>query len=569
MKKSLLFLLPVALGVPNVHADVTLPPLISDNVVLQSGSAAVWGKADPGEKVTVTLGKSKAAATASQDGKWSVKLLGLKPGEAGVLTVEGKNKLTVQNVAVGEVWVCSGQSNMEMALKGRSHPSGGVTNFEQEIADANHPQIRMFTVPRKPSETPLEEVTGKWEVCTPENVPHWSAVGYFFGRKLNQDLKIPVGLIHTSWGGTFAQAWTPTETLQGDADFKKTYYDPRQEELANIVALKEKYEKETLPAYNAQVEAAKAEAKPTPRAPRKPLGPGEGPTASALYNGMIAALTPYTIKGAIWYQGESNAADPQRYRRLLPAMITSWRKAWNQPDFPFYIVQLANYLAPSADPVNSQWADLRDSQRLTAETLPHTGMAVAIDIGEEKSIHPTNKQDVGIRLALAAEAKTYGKPVVYSGPWFDAAKFDGAQVTVSFKPGTAEGIAAKDGEPIKGFAIAGEDKKFVWAEAKVVEPAPAKAEGKAKGKKQAKPATPAQPTLVLTAPGVEKPVAVRYAWANNPAVNLVNKAGLPAVPFRTDDWPQDQPKPAPSPTPSATPTPAPSPTAALSATPAP
>ncbi|MDD5350641.1 MAG: sialate O-acetylesterase [Chthoniobacteraceae bacterium] len=564
MRKSLLFLLPAVLGLPVAQADVTLPPLISDNVLLQSGHAAVWGQADPGEKVTVTLGKTKATATADKNGKWRVQLLGLKPGEAGAMTVAGKNNLTVQNVAVGDVWVCSGQSNMEMTVTNSSPGYRGVIDYQKEIADANHPQLRLFTVPRKPSETPLAEIAGKWEVCTPETVPHWSATGYFFGRQLQQDLKIPIGLIHTSWGGTSAQAWTPTDALQGDADFKAAYYDTRQAELANLPALKEKYEKETLPAWQAAADAAKAEGKQPPRKPRGPFGPNEGPTASALFNGMIAGATPFPIKGAIWYQGEANAWEGARYRRLLPAMITAWREAWNEKDFPFYIVQLASYMAPRTEPGDSKWAELRDAQRVIAETLPHTGLAVAIDIGEPDNIHPINKQEVGRRLALAAEAKTYGKPVVYSGPWIDAAKFDGAQVKITFKPGTAEGLAAKDGAAIKGFAIAGEDKKFVWAEAKIVEPAPTKT----KGKKQPKEAAPAQPTLVLSAPGVEKPVAVRYAWANSPAVNLVNKAGLPAVPFRTDDWPQVEQKPAPAATPAAKPSATPSPTATPAPSPA-
>ncbi|XHR30995.1 MAG: sialate O-acetylesterase [Chthoniobacteraceae bacterium] len=534
MKKTILLVVPLALAFTGARGDVTLPPLISDNLLLQSTKAVVWGKADPGEKVTVKLGKSEASATADKDGRWSVKLLGLTPGTPGELTVTGKNSLTVKNVAVGDVWVCSGQSNMEMTLKSGANPTGGVVNFEKEIAEANHPDIRMFIVPKKASETPVEELDGKWEVCTPEVAPKWSAVGYFFGRKLNADLNIPIGLIHTSWGGTSAQAWTPTDVIQGDPDFNKSYWEPRQKDLANIDALKAKYNNETLPAWQAQVDAAKAAGKEAPRKPRPPYGPGEGPTVSALYNKMIHGATKYGIKGAIWYQGETNAGEGDRYRRLLPAMITSWRKAWNQPDFPFYIVQLANFMAPTADPVDSNWANLRDAQRLTAETLPNTGLATIIDIGEEKSIHPANKQDVGIRLALVAEAKTYGKAIVYSGPVFDQATFEGSSAKITFKPGTAEGLKTTDGAPIRQFAIAGEDKKFVWAETKIETPE-------------------AEPIVVLSAPGVEKPVAVRYAWANNPAVNLVNAAGLPAVPFRTDDWPQAQPKPTATPAPSVAP----------------
>ena len=552
MRKSLLFLLPLV-PLTAVYADVTLPPLISDNMLLQSSKATVWGKADPGEAVTVKLGATVLKTTAGQDGNWRVMLEGLKPGIAGDMTVSGKNNLTVKNVAVGDVWVCSGQSNMEMTVV----RSG---NSEQEIAAANFPQIRMFTVPRTASETPLEEVVGKWEVCEPANVPHWSAVGYFFGRKLHQDLAIPVGLLHTSWGGTSAQAWTPTEVLQGDPDFKTAYYDTRQAQLAHYPAAKEKYDNETLPAWQAAADAAKAEGKPAPRKPNPPMGPGMGGSASALYNGMLFGAAKYPIKGAIWYQGESNAGDAERYHRLLPAMITSWRKAWNQPDFPFYVVQLANFMAQRTEPADSNWANIREAQRITAMNLPNSGLAVAVDIGEEKDIHPKNKQEVGRRLALVAEAKTYGKQIVFSGPEFDKVQFDGANARITFKPGTATGLATKDGGPVKGFAIAGADKKFVWAEAKIV-PGDIRIKGAKSSKAKAQ--EPAATVIKLSAEGVTQPVAVRYAWANNPEVNLVNEAGLPAVPFRTDNWPQAESKPTPAP--SATPTP--SPASAATATP--
>ncbi|TSA37111.1 MAG: sialate O-acetylesterase [Verrucomicrobiaceae bacterium] len=518
-------------------ADVKLPAIISDHMVLQkSAKVPIWGKADPGEEVTVTIDGKTAKATAGPDGRWRVKLEGLQPGVAGDMTVSGKNSLIVRDVVVGDVWVCSGQSNMEMPLKATWISQGGVLDFEQEIAAANYPKIRMFTVPKKASEIPLEDVAGKWEICAPETVPGWSATGYFFGRQLHQDLGIPIGLIHSSWGGTMAQAWTPSEVLQGTPEFKTAYYDKRQAELANYPALKAKYEKETLPAWQASADVAKAAGKPVPIKPRGPVGPGMGPAASTLYNGMIAGATKYPIKGAIWYQGESNAIDndSERYRRLLPAMITSWRKAWAQPDFPFYIVQLANFMAPRPDPADSKWANLRDAQRLTALNLPNTGLAVAIDIGEGNNIHPRNKQEVGRRLALVAEAKSYGKNTVCSGPSFDSAKFDGASATVIFEAGTALGLTAKDTGSVKGFALAGEDQKFVWADAKIASPRHDQGN---------------EPVIVLSAPGVAHPVAVRYAWANNPEVNLVNKANLPAVPFRTDDWPQvETPAPHAQPT---------------------
>ena len=536
MRKLPLFLLLLALT--SASADVTLPSLISDNMLLQQPQAAIWGKADPGEEVTVKLGATIVKATADSEGRWRVKLDGLKPGLAGAMAISGKNKLTVQNVAVGDVWMCAGQSNMEMHVgKGSWRKDEGVMNAEKEIAAANFPQIRMFLVPRKSSETPVPELVGKWEVCAPETVPHWSATGYFFGRQLHQDLKIPVGLISSSVGGTPAQEWTRTEILQGDTEFKTAYYDKHQADIANYPQTKAKYEQD-LAAWQTAADAAKAAGQPAPRKPGRPLGPGEG-GACTLYNGMIHGATQFPIKGAIWYQGEANVGDANLYRRLLPAIITSWRKEWGQGDFPFYIVQLANFMRPRPEPADSKCADLRDAQRQTAENVPHTGLAVAIDIGEVNSIHPANKQEVGRRLALAAEAKTYGKSVVASGPWFDVAKFDGAQVKLTFKPGAAAGLNTPNGEPLKGFALAGEDHHFVWATAIIVPAAPVKASGKAK--KQIKPT--AEDTVVLTAPGVAKPVAVRYGWANNPAVNLTNTAGLPAVPFRTDDWPQVEPPP--------------------------
>ena len=569
MRKFLLFLLPIATSFTAVYGDVTLPPLISDNMLLQKPMAAVWGKADPGEQVTVKLGAVSAKTTANKDGKWRVKLEGLKSGIVGEMTISGKNKLTIQNVAVGDVWVCSGQSNMQMSLA-KTDWNKGAINSEQEIAAANYPGIRMFTVPRKTSTTPLEEVDGKWEVCSPGTVGPWSATGYFFGRQLHQDLHLPIGLIHTSWGGTPAQSWTPAEVLQGDPEFKANYWDKAQEKFLQYPTLIEVYNKETLPAWQAAVDAAKAEGKPAPRKPIEPLGPNSQYAPSRLFNGMLLGATKYSIKGAIWYQGESNASDAAGYRRLLPAMINAWRKEWKQGEFPFYIVQLANYMARRAEPTDSNWANLRDAQRVIALKVPNTGLAVAIDIGDEKDIHPRNKQEVGRRLALAAEAKTYGKEIVFSGPWFDKASFDGANVKISFKPGTALGMATPDGGEIKGFAIAGEDKKFVWATAKIV-PAGVPAKGSKAGKSKA-----AEPTLLLTSPEVAKPVAVRYAWANSPEVNLVNKAGLPAVPFRTDDWPQVEPPPipaapaaTPAPTPVAVPAPAATPTASATATPAP
>lgn len=501
MKAHLLFPL---LAFTAASADVTLPPLFSDNLLLQQPRSAVWGKADPGEKVTVTLGKTSAKATAEADGKWRAELAGLKPGLAGDLTVAGKNTLTVRNVAVGDVWVGSGQSNMEMTVvSGTWCKYGGALDAAREAAEADYPALRMFITVKKGEPQPMENVEGRWEVCTPENLPHWSAAGYFFARQLHRDLGgLPIGLIQSSVGGSACQSWTPDAAVKADPELNQFY-----------------------------------------------------PRRGGLYNGMIAGLTPFPVKGVIWYQGEANVGvqrvgDSTYYRRLLPAMIDAWRKAWNRPDLPFYIVQLANWRAQNPEPADSLWADLREAQREIANKIPDTGLAVAIDIGDEKNIHPANKQEVGRRLALVAEAKTYGKPVESSGPAFEAARFDGAQVRVRFRPGTAAGLHTKGNAPVKAFAIAGEDRKFYWAQAQII----SGSEGDA--------------SLALTSPRVAKPVAVRYAWANNPEVNLVNRAGLPAVPFRTDDWPQNDPTtvvatPAPSPAPSASPSPSAPPSPAV------
>ncbi len=567
MHKSLRLFFPAMVCASVVYGDVTLPPLISDNMLLQQSKAVIWGKADPGEEVTVKLGKVSAHATAGKDGKWSVKLPGLKPGVAGNLTVTGKNTLTVSNVAVGDVWVASGQSNMEF------HVKTGL-DAAREIASAGSPEIRMFTVPRKASNTPLDEVAGKWEPCTPATVPNWSAVGYFFARQLHGDLGTPIGVIHTSWGGTPAQWWTPLDAIEADPDLKASYSNAAHAQLARAEIAQGTYDK-ALAAWQAAAEKAKEANQPEPK---KPMPPQGQKMPACLYNGMIAGATAYPVKGVIWYQGESNVGQSTVYRKLLTAMIGSWRKAWGNSELPFLVVQLANYLPVRDEPVDSYWANLRDAQRLTVRSVPHTALAVTLDIGQGNTIHPPNKQEVGRRLALAAESTVYGKKLISSGPLFDKAKFKGDSVEVTFQPGTAIGLASKDGEPLTGFALAGEDKKFIWADAKIVPPsAPTSGSSKSKThKSKGKSAETAstEPTIVVSSLAVPKPVAIRYAWADNPPVNLINKAGLPASSFRTDDWPQTLPpplvrKPKPTPAPAAAPgqTPAPEAAPAASATP--
>ena len=493
------------------QAAIRLPSLVGDNMVLQAEAKTnVWGWADPQEKVTVTFADKKGEATAGTDGKWSVRLADLKSGSTGDLTIAGSNSIALKNVVVGEVWVASGQSNMEFTV-------AGAMNKDAEIAAANFPQIRMFTVTKAAKNEPQEDCVGKWEVCTPEVVPHFSAVGYFFARHLHETLKQPVGVIHTSWGGTPAEHWTPAPIIAGDPDFKPVA-DAWAKAVADYPKAKEAHDA-AMAEWKTAAEKSKAEGMPEPKRPGGPPRGGDpfgGP--GCLFNGMIAPVLPYTIQGAIWYQGESNAGAARLYRKLFPTMILTWRTAWSRaglagselPDFPFLFVQLANYMERHDQPTESNWAALREAQTMTLD-MPHTGMAVAIDVGEAKDIHPKNKQEVGRRLALNAEATVYFRDQQYSGPLSGGAQIEGEKIRLSFR--NAEGMKSSDGGPVKGFAIAGEDRVFQWAEAEI--------QGD---------------HILVSSKEVAVPVSVRYAWADNPECNLVNSAGLPASPFRTDDW---------------------------------
>jgi sialate O-acetylesterase len=488
-----------------LSADVRLPSIISDNMVLQQGKAVpIWGWADANEAVTVTgsWGSGKWKTTADQDGKWMVKIDTGKAGGPYEMTVSGKNPITIKNILVGEVWVCSGQSNMEFTVK-------QAKNSAEEIAEANnYPQIRQFLVGRKVIYTPMYNCNGKWQICSSQTAGTFTAAGYFFGRELNKQLNVPVGLINTSWGGTPAESWMSKEYLENDPNFQPIL-KKFEATSADINELKKKY-REDMQKYDAVVPQLKAEGKPLPPRPEEPIGPGHPYSPMGLYNGMIVPILPYGIRGAIWYQGESNAWRAYQYRTLFPAMIKNWRDAWHQGDFPFLFVQLANYMQSEPQPVESDWAELREAQLMTL-SVPNTGMAVTIDIGEP-DIHPKNKQDVGKRLALWALAKTYGKNIVYSGPIYKSMKVDGNKAILTFD-NVGSGLMAK-GDSLKGFAIAGADKKFVWADAKI--------EGD---------------TVVASSDKVVSPASVRYAWAINPVCNLYNKEGLPATPFRTDTWP--------------------------------
>jgi sialate O-acetylesterase len=466
-------LLVVLLCAGAVGADPWVPATCGSSMVLQRDRRIrIAGGAEPGERITVRIAGKSASAVTGPDGAFVVELPALRAGGPHTLVVKGHGPaLVFRDVLVGEVWVCSGQSNMAMTV-------ASSKDAAREIGDADLPGIRLLTVPRLAAAAPARNFAGAWSACSPETVRAFSAVGYFFGREIHRALKVPVGLVNTSFGGTPAEAWTPRAALERDGSF---------------AALLRRFP-----------EAPGADGEPAVRQDR----PGQ------LWNGMIAPLAGFPIRGVIWYQGESNAGRAAQYRRLFPCLIRSWREAWGQGEFPFHFVQLANFRASASEPGPSDWAELRDAQRATLEAVPGTGMAVAIDIGDGADIHPKNKQDVGRRLALIALARDYGKEVVASGPVFVAAERRGETMAIRF--GNADGgLRAAGDAPLAGFAVAGLDREFHWAEAAI--------EGKE--------------TVLLHCAAVPEPLAVRYAWADNPLANLVNGAGLPASPFRSDDWP--------------------------------
>ncbi len=481
------------LGLQPARADFTVAPVFSDHMVLQQGQAVpVWGWADDGEKVTVRFRGQTASATA-RNGKWSLKLRSLKPGEPGVFTVSSKSRaIEFKNVLVGEVWVCSGQSNMEW-------PMAGSYQSAADIALATNPSIRLLDVPNVKSDGPSVVMKSAWRVCSPDAVRNFSAVGYYFGRDLQQHRRVPVGLIRSDWGGSPAEVWMSRESLE---------INPRyQTEILEAYPVAEKNYRQAFTAWEkekAEAEQAGKEFKKSP--PRPPWKPTE------LYNGMIHPLIPYAIKGVIWYQGESNAGRAEQYRTLFPDLIRCWRRDWNQGDFTFLSVQLAPFNPIKDQPDDSNWAELREAQLLSTRVLPNVGMAVITDLGDPKDIHPTKKRPVGERLALAARAIAYGEKIEFSGPVYAGASLLDGQVVLRFDH-VGKGLEARDGA-LKGFAICGEDRKFVWADAQIV-----------------------GQTVVVSSPHVAKPVAVRYGWADCPVVNLWNKDGLPATPFRTDDFP--------------------------------
>jgi sialate O-acetylesterase len=628
--------------------NVKVANMFSDNMVLQQQiKIPVWGEADPGGKVTIKLGDQKKTTIVPETGKWKVELSPLKAGGPLELSVIGAETLTFKNVLIGEVWVCSGQSNMQMSVS-------QVNQAESEIAAANFPNIRLLTVARTTSVRPQEQLDcNQWQECSPATIGNFSAVGFFYGRYLHEKLNVPIGLINTSWGGTIVEAWTSSNTLKDIPPFSQIIQQMAQDSSTNEAELMAEYQKKQAiyeVAYNQKlaelkdshsaykeknldtrnwkkmelptfwettelgqydgvvwfrktidipatwagkplklhlgpindldmtwfngekvgetdghqkpriynIPAALVKTGPNEIAvqvldlgnnggiwgvpeqlqlvneagasialagfwkyftdaaltalPERPISPVTPNRPTVLFNTMISPLIPFAIRGAIWYQGESNAGRAHQYRTLFPALINDWRQHWNQGEFPFLFVQLANFLARMPHPAEDTWAELREAQLMTL-ALPNTGMAVIIDIGEAEDIHPKNKQDVGKRLALNALNSVYGQKIVFSGPIYKSMTLENDKIRLAFDHVNG-GLMTPENAKLTGFAIAGEDKKFYWADAEI--------DGE---------------TIVVSGAQVTKPVAVRYAWAANPDCNLYNTDGLPASPFRTDSWP--------------------------------
>jgi len=489
-------------------ADVRMPAIFSDNMVLQQKTEiVVWGWASPDEKIKIKGSWSRSetkSVRADKNGKWSVKIKTSRAGGPFKLEIKGKNTICFNNIMLGEVWLCSGQSNMQL-------PVWQCNNAKKEIADANLPNIRLFNVKRDFTDEPKEDCVGSWAECSSETVSNFSGVAYFFGRELNQKLSVPVGLLLSCWGGTMAENWTPKKALRANSNFVPIL-ERYQSNILCYAENKKKYDGSLIPEWKKQVKKAENKKTKLPKKPNPPIDWAHfHKKPSGLYNAMIAPIVPFTIKGVIWYQGESNSSRAHQYQTLFPALIKSWRDVWSQGDFPFYYVQIAPFR------YTKYWEDwisceLREAQ-LMALSVTNTGMAVTMDIGNVEDIHPKNKLDVGKRLLLLALAKDYGYTnIIYSGPIYKSMKIEDDKIRLFFDF-TGPELIAKGG-PLTHFTIAASDKKFVEAKAEI--------QGD---------------TIIVSNPKIKKPVAVRYGWTDTAEPNLFNKKSLPASSFRTDNWP--------------------------------
>ncbi len=503
MKNSLTITatLPFLLMAAAAVAEVKLPKVLSDHVVLQRDAPIhIWGWADPGEQVTISLLSSKQTAKTDDLGKWSVYLAPQPAGGPYSITVQGTNTITISDVLIGDVWFASGQSNMQMPLKGFPN-SAVLKNGAEEIANSNQPQIHLLRVHDRASDHPLADLADPdevWTLCTPDTAGNFSAVAYFFGREIQQQEKVPIGLIDDTWGGTPVRAWISLDSLTADSSLMPVFLDWSEmaDTTADVPAMRAREKRED--------DAARQAGKPVPDHSWHPNPLSWAP--AYLYNGMVAPLTDFPIKGAIWYQGETDSAISRApmYAREFSTMIGDWRGKWGEGDFPFFFAQISSFTSTEFE----KWGIIRDAQRRTL-SLANTGMAVTLDVGQADNVHPPDKQTVGHRLALAARNVAYGEHIEDSGPLFRQATSDGASMRVWFDHG--DGLTAKGGT-LTGFEVAGSDHKFV--------PASASINGA---------------NIVVSTSQVTSPVYVRYAWANFSTANLYNSAGLPASTFSSEN----------------------------------
>ncbi|MDQ8200315.1 sialate O-acetylesterase [Pelagicoccus enzymogenes] len=502
MKTLFLFLMATGALANSLYAQLSVPNVFTDHMVLQRNQAnPIWGKASPQQKVTISLAGNVVTTQADAAGAWRAKLPPLPAGGPHALTIKGEDTITIADVLVGEVWFCSGQSNMEW-------PVANSYGAEVEIAAANHPQIRFLTVARNGTQIPQDDIEGTWQVCSPETVPHFSAIGYFYGQTLNAALGVPIGLIDNAWGGSMAESWIPRSVLEDDERYAPL--------LEHWKSKTQNFDEAKYKAFLKRFEEWQAAGRPEPSLNwNDTVHPLTGQHRPAnIYNGMVHPLAGYGIKGVIWYQGESNGGRADQYRHLFPLLVKTWRETWKQGDFPFYWVQLADWGSEPDEPGENGWAELRDAQTQSMDVLKNSGQAVTIDLGEGRDIHPRDKKTVASRLVRWPLANDYGYDLAYQSPRYKSMQVVGDKVRITFDHTSPEGLYSFDTAEVKGFAIAAADQKFIWAEAKILDPN----------------------TVEVWADSIDSPVAVRYGWAQNPIVNLYDRNGLAVTPFRTDDW---------------------------------